>query len=128
LCVSNHWDYYKRDLDCKGAEADSFSSRCDLWTQKDTKMKIGDRSPRSPTQNRRARTDVAGKRSSRRIKPYSHNRANEDVCRNCRRPGHFVRDCPKPRVCHNCGKEGHDAASCSSEKLCRKCRRPGHVS
>ncbi|GAB2267656.1 hypothetical protein Dimus_002639 [Dionaea muscipula] len=28
------------------------------------------------------------------------------LCKNCRRPGHFVREYPNVAVCHNCGLRG----------------------
>eukprot|EP00850_Spirogloea_muscicola_P000870 SM000003S11115 [mRNA] locus=s3:1031108:1033925:+ [translate_table: standard] len=54
-------------------------------------------------------------------------RRGMDVCNNCRRPGHYARECPNAAVCNKCQKAGHLAASCPNEVLCRNCKQPGHV-
>jgi len=36
-------------------------------------------------------------------------------CHNCRKPGHFMRECPQPRLCHNCNQPGHIARNCRQQ-------------
>ncbi|KAI7735128.1 hypothetical protein M8C21_025925, partial [Ambrosia artemisiifolia] len=83
---------------------------------------------RSPV-DRRIRTA----RSSYRDSPYRRDSrrsySQSDLCKNCRRPGHYARECPNVAICHNCGlpgEPGHLAGSCPNEGICHACGKTGH--
>ncbi|KAG0619865.1 hypothetical protein M758_4G170700 [Ceratodon purpureus] len=92
---------------------------------------------------RRIQSGIVGKRTFRRSSPYKVYNPREgngygarsgpsrgaapELCNNCRRTGHFARDCPNAAVCNNCGGSGHIAAACPVEPLCRNCKKPGHI-
>ncbi|XP_059170101.1 zinc finger CCHC domain-containing protein 7-like [Physella acuta] len=48
-------------------------------------------------------------------------------CRNCKKLGHFLRDCPEPlkRRCVFCALEGHTWQACPNA-VCYNCEAPGH--
>ncbi|TVU31812.1 hypothetical protein EJB05_23513, partial [Eragrostis curvula] len=60
--------------------------------------------------------------------PWSEqDRIPNDLCHNCKLPGHFARECPNVAVCHACGLPGHMAAECSFQDMCWNCKEPGHM-
>ncbi|CAG7873436.1 unnamed protein product [Brassica rapa] len=87
--------------------------------------------------DRRSRNPMARKiasdRFSYRDDPYrrdSHRTfsSQSNTCKNCKRPGHFARECPNVSICHNCGLPGHNLSECSAKSVCWNCREPGHMS
>ncbi|KAG6507230.1 hypothetical protein ZIOFF_032571 [Zingiber officinale] len=81
---------------------------------------------RSPPRDRRIRTE----RTSYRDAPYRRDfpRASRyDLCKNCKRPGHYARECPNAAVCNSCGLPGHIASECTTKSLCWNCKEPGHL-
>lgn len=38
---------------------------------------------------------------------FPYRGAAPELCNNCRRTGHFARDCPNAAVCNNCGASGY---------------------
>ncbi|KAF9589016.1 hypothetical protein IFM89_018255 [Coptis chinensis] len=53
--------------------------------------------------------------------------SQDNLGKNCKRPGHYARECPNVVVCNNCGVPGHIAAECFTKSLCWNCREPGHM-
>ncbi|CAN6450412.1 unnamed protein product [Victoria cruziana] len=88
---------------------------------------MGSRS-RSPPRVHRTR---GGDRYSYRDAPYKRDfrgsTRSSNLCNNCKRPGHYAKDCPNVSVCNNCGLPGHIASECSTKSLCWNCREPGHI-
>jgi len=33
--------------------------------------------------------------------------SQDNLCKNCKRPGHYARECPNVAVCHNCSLPGY---------------------
>ncbi|XP_064200419.1 zinc finger CCHC domain-containing protein 7-like isoform X1 [Anguilla rostrata] len=82
------------------------------WTvsEKDMEAQIGSRCP-----------------SLQRTYRY-YNATKSVACQNCRRTGHFSRDCPGPKKrpsCLLCGDEGHLQHACP-HRYCPNCCLPGH--
>ncbi|KAL5684229.1 hypothetical protein ACJX0J_010614, partial [Zea mays] len=65
---------------------------------------------RSPRRRDRLRSERAPHRSrSRSRSPYRRRerRGHRDfACKNCRRPGHFAKECPSAPMCNNCNLPG----------------------
>nr|WCJ13147.1 vasa [Exaiptasia diaphana] len=74
--------------------------------------------------------------SSWQQRSQSHRTSGDNVCHNCKEPGHFSRECPNPRqsggqTCHKCGETGHFARECPNNtggQSCHKCGELGHFS
>ncbi|KAA8546033.1 hypothetical protein F0562_020516 [Nyssa sinensis] len=81
---------------------------------------------RSPM-DRKIRTE----RYSHRNAPYRRESrqgfSQSNLCKNCKQPGHYARECPNVAICHNCGLPGHIASECTTKSLCWNCQEPGHM-
>ncbi|GFY94968.1 zinc knuckle (CCHC-type) family protein [Actinidia rufa] len=68
-------------------------------------MSSGSRSRSRSPLDRKIRTV----RDSYRDAPYRRERrgfSQNNLCKNCKRPGHYARECPNVAICHNCGLPG----------------------
>ena len=50
-----------------------------------------------------------------------------EICRNCLRGTHQMRECPEPLCCFRCGEEGHMTRVCSKDVRCSTCGSNQHV-
>ncbi|KVH96640.1 Zinc finger, CCHC-type, partial [Cynara cardunculus var. scolymus] len=98
----------------------------DLEMSSDSRSRSRSRSP----MDRKIRTQ----RSSYRDAPYRRESrrgySQSNLCKNCKRPGHYARECPNVAICHNCGlpgKTGHLARDCLNDPVCNLCNVAGHV-
>ncbi|KAK8568063.1 hypothetical protein V6N12_006630 [Hibiscus sabdariffa] len=100
-------------------------SSSSLCVGRDSRSRSRSRS-RSPM-DRKIRSD----RFSYRNAPYRRESrrgfSQNNLCKNCKRPGHYARECPNVAICHNCNLPGHIASECTTKSLCWNCREPGHT-
>ncbi|KAF4699784.1 hypothetical protein FOZ63_028576 [Perkinsus olseni] len=78
--------------------------------------------------------DEEGRSSSRSNRVSTD---DDEVCLNCKRPGHIARECPNEIVCNKCGGPGHKAYECPEweersprkrpPKDCYICGELGHI-
>ncbi|XP_019056872.1 PREDICTED: zinc finger protein GIS2-like [Tarenaya hassleriana] len=89
-------------------------------------MSLDSRSKRSPV-GRKICSDRFSYRDARYRRDSRRSFSQSNLCNNCKRPGHFARECHNVSICHNCGLPGHILSECSTKSLCWNCREPGHM-
>ncbi|KAG0489939.1 hypothetical protein HPP92_006802 [Vanilla planifolia] len=93
-------------------------------------------SSRSPSRDRSIRTVRSSYRDAPYRRDFRWSFRRTELCKNCRRPGHYARECPNVAVCNNCSlpgrmyhkspvlnckEPGHMASQCPNEGICHTC-------